>query len=234
MQVKAYHGSNVPIKKFDREFSAQGVFWFSEDKDSILNGKSGAVSNNYLIEVTLTVNKTAGWEEYDKLMLKQIEDDGYDSIHLDDDWIVFDSKNIRIDNVIKIKKEESMKSQARLLLESINESNAKAGFDLTSIPADKWKQMLKQFGMPEDAEVENYDGSPIGFKWQGDDIVVLTGNNPITGEYGQTRMKREPEVGFASHIGIEGDADKVKGIFDFIKKNADYIKGYNKTEREFI
>ena len=42
--VVAYHGSNVPIKKFSRDFGAQGVIWFSEDKDKILAGESGALS----------------------------------------------------------------------------------------------------------------------------------------------------------------------------------------------
>ena len=41
-KIKAYHGSNSPIKRFDKNFSAQGVFWFSEDKDKILKGESGA------------------------------------------------------------------------------------------------------------------------------------------------------------------------------------------------
>ena len=102
-KIKAYHGSNSPIAKFDRNFSAQGVFWFSEDKESILKGDSGATSLNYLIEVMLTVSNPAGWEEYEKLALGQIKSQGFDSIHLDDDWVIFNNKNIKILNVIKLK-----------------------------------------------------------------------------------------------------------------------------------
>jgi oligoribonuclease (3'-5' exoribonuclease)/8-oxo-dGTP pyrophosphatase MutT (NUDIX family) len=94
--IIAYHGSNQPIKKFDSDFSNQGVFWFSEDKDKILRGESGASSSQYLIKVELKVTKTAGWEEYEKLGLGQIEDLGFDSIQLDDDWVIFDSKNIKV------------------------------------------------------------------------------------------------------------------------------------------
>lgn len=102
-KIKAYHGSNVPISRFDRNFSAQGVFWFSENKDKILKGNSGASSSKYIIEVILNVNKIAGWDEYEKLSLSEIEHLGYDSIKLDDDWVIFKNKNIKIISVEKIK-----------------------------------------------------------------------------------------------------------------------------------
>ena len=94
--VVAYHGSNVPIRKFSRDFGAQGVMWFAEDKDKIISGESGALSSKYIMKVELTVDKTAGWEEYDKLYLQQIEDEGYDSIQLDDNWIMFDPKRVKV------------------------------------------------------------------------------------------------------------------------------------------
>jgi len=94
--ITAYHGSNVPIKKFNSKYSAQGVFWFSENKDKIIKGESGAVSAKYIMTVKLTVNKTAGWKEYEQLGLGQIEDQKYDSIKLDDDWVIFDPKNIKV------------------------------------------------------------------------------------------------------------------------------------------
>jgi len=103
-KIKAYHGSPVPITRFDKNFSAQGVFWFSEDKDKILRGDSGASSVKYIMEVILKVTKTAGWDEYDKLGLGQIEDMGYDSILLDDDWIIFKNKNIKIVKTEEVKK----------------------------------------------------------------------------------------------------------------------------------
>ena len=102
-KILAYHGSPVAIKKFDNKFSSQGVFWFSVDKEEILGGSSGASSVKYLITVELTVNKTAGWDLYDKLSLDEIEQQGYDSILLDDDWVIFDTKNIKITDTTKVK-----------------------------------------------------------------------------------------------------------------------------------
>tara|TARA_R100000808_G_C2152265_1_gene161602 strand:- start:538 stop:1188 length:651 start_codon:yes stop_codon:yes gene_type:complete len=99
--IIAYHGSNVPIRKFSRDFGAQGVMWFSEDKDKILRGESGALSSKYIMKVELTVDKTAGWDEYDKLYLQQIEDEGFDSIQLDENWIMFDPKRIKVLEVEK-------------------------------------------------------------------------------------------------------------------------------------
>lgn len=93
--IVAYHGSSTTFKKFDAKFSAQGVFWFTEDIDSIKNQTSGANSNRYIAKVELIVDKTAGWEEYEKKYLEQIRAD-FDSVKLDDDWIIFDPNRIEI------------------------------------------------------------------------------------------------------------------------------------------
>jgi len=94
--VTAYHGSNVEIKNFSRDHGAQGVMWFSEDRDKIIRGESGALSSKYIMKVELNVDRTTGWQDYDKKYLKQIEDEGYDSIQLDDDWIVFDPARVKV------------------------------------------------------------------------------------------------------------------------------------------
>lgn len=99
--VTAYHGGPVPIRKFNTKFSAQGVLWFHENKDVILKGESGANSTAYLMTCELTVDKTAGWPEYDKFMLDQLEQWGYDSISLDGNWIIFDPKRVK---TLKIEK----------------------------------------------------------------------------------------------------------------------------------
>lgn len=95
-KIIVYHGSNSLIQKFDKNFSTQGVFWFTTDKDEILQGKSGASSTKYIIKVQLNLSKTAGWDEYEKLSLFEIEHMGFDSIKLDNNYIVFKNKNIKI------------------------------------------------------------------------------------------------------------------------------------------
>ena len=101
-KVVAYHGGSMPIRKFDRSKTVDGTFWFSEDVDKILRGESGAASVKWLMKVELDVSNVAGWEEYDRYMLDQIEDMGYDAIHLDDDWILFDPARIRVLEVTKV------------------------------------------------------------------------------------------------------------------------------------
>lgn len=95
-KVIAYHGGNKPIRRFAYKYSAQGVFWFSEDRDKIVRGESGAASTKYIMKCELTVDKTAGWAEYDKYLLAQLKNWGYDSIKLDDDWVAFDSRRIKV------------------------------------------------------------------------------------------------------------------------------------------
>lgn len=90
-----YHGTNKDFDTFDRQYSAQGVHWFSSDRDKISRGDSGAASSSKIISVYLNLRKLAGWNEYDKKGLGEIEDMGYNGILLDDDYIVFDEKNIK-------------------------------------------------------------------------------------------------------------------------------------------
>lgn len=90
-----YHGTNDKITSFNAKFSAQGVFWFTSDKNKITSGNSGATCTNSIIPVFISANKIAGWDEYDKLGLGQIEDMGYQAIQLDDDYIVFDPRRIK-------------------------------------------------------------------------------------------------------------------------------------------
>jgi len=81
-----------------------GIFWFSEDKDVILRGESGAGSLNYLMKVVLRVQKTAGWKEYDRYLLDQLTQLGYDSVHLDDNWIMFDPNRIKVLEIVDLKR----------------------------------------------------------------------------------------------------------------------------------
>lgn len=90
-----YHGSGKNITFFDTKYSTQGVFWFSSDKEKILSGGSGAAATSNIIPVFISANKVAGWDEYEKLGLGQIEDMGYQAIKLDDDYIVFDPRRIK-------------------------------------------------------------------------------------------------------------------------------------------
>lgn len=105
----------------------------------------------------------------------------------------------------------------------------KWGFDLTDISALNFVRVLQSVGM---GTGEKGTLTDKGWVWKGSGIEIVTGNNPITGEY--MNGGREDEIGYASYIGIEGDADKVTAVVREIKKRAKYIKGESKNGREFI
>lgn len=108
----------------------------------------------------------------------------------------------------------------------------KHGFDSTSFPsANHFAKVLAMAGIMSNA-VPTRD--KIGsFIWQGKDIEIVTGNNPITGEYSQPN-RREPEIGYASYIGVEGKDKTVIAVVLEIKKQADFIKDESVGERDFI
>ena len=95
-----YHGSHKLFDNFDTSMTAQGILWFADDPKDIIEGNSGAVSNQYIYKVKLNVSNPAGWEEYDKLFLDQIRQN-FDSIELDGYWVVFDPNNVEIVSVLE-------------------------------------------------------------------------------------------------------------------------------------
>ena len=89
------------------------------------------------------------------------------------------------------------------------------GFDLSDFKPGGYKKVLKALGIPMRSKIGNPDK---GFQWKGRGILIVTGNDPITGKF-RNPDRRDPERNYASYIGIEGDADKVKRAVELIKKH---------------
>ncbi len=117
--------------------------------------------------------------------------------------------------------------------------NLEWGFDLTDFKNGQFKDVLKGLGIAEGDVTndmgEDLDGKPYrrGFVWHGEGIEITTGNNPITGQYSNPNM-REPEVNYASYIGITGLPEQVKMAVKLIKKHSSVIKDESKNRRNFI
>jgi len=120
------------------------------------------------------------------------------------------------------------------------------GFDLTDISGSRWQEVLQAVGAsssPNLVMTTTTRGASYGaWYWQGSGILLVTKNNPITGEYapddfGDGKGKRvacKLETGYASYIGIEGDAEKVALAAKLIRKFAGYVKGVSKGSRDYI
>ena len=96
----AYHGTNASFRRFDTRKTAQGLIWFSSDKETIERGESGAEGTARILELRVTIDRPAGWREYDQLLLDEIEERGFDGVILPRkdgfDGFVFDPKQIEI------------------------------------------------------------------------------------------------------------------------------------------
>jgi len=108
---------------------------------------------------------------------------------------------------------------------------AEHGFDLTSFKPGGFQKVLQGLGIPVSQGTLVQSGSPV-WAWAGPGIQIMTGNNPITGER-SSRTIGNGEKDYASYMGLEGDAAKVKQAVALIKKHADEIKDESDT-RDFI
>ena len=114
---------------------------------------------------------------------------------------------------------------------------AQHGFDLTDFKPGGFKRFLKALGIPMIAKGSSTGASwsdGRSFFWRNKDIIIITGNNPITGQY-RDEGRRDPEKNYASYVGIETkdpkDMDRVVKLF---KQNTSYRKGESKGRRSFI
>jgi len=96
---KVYHGTNNQFDKFDFKRATQGIVWFTDSIDSIRNYEHGGAGNKFIMTRYITINNPAGWDEYEKYGLQQLEDMGYDGVILPQgnktDYFVFSNKSIR-------------------------------------------------------------------------------------------------------------------------------------------
>ena len=114
---------------------------------------------------------------------------------------------------------------------------AQHGFDLTDFKPGGFKKFLTALGIPKVAKGSS-TGAPWSdgksFYWRNKDIIIITGNNPITGQY-RDEGRRKPEKNYASYVGIETrDQKTMDKVVKLFKQNTSYRKGESKGRRSFI
>jgi hypothetical protein len=77
-----YHGTNVKFNKINFKKGTQGLFWFTSDKAAIEKGEVGAQGKGLIMELYAKINNPAGWKEYDKYSVIELESMGYDGVIL--------------------------------------------------------------------------------------------------------------------------------------------------------
>jgi hypothetical protein len=101
-----YHGTDKEFKIFDLGKATQGLIWFTSDKASIEAGEAGAQGSGYILELKVNLKNPAGWEEYNRLVLDQLEQQGYDGAILPSgdhfDGFVFHPSQVEIISRTKV------------------------------------------------------------------------------------------------------------------------------------
>ena len=106
-KLTVYHGTNKPFKKFNMELATQRIIWFTSDKDGIIQGEKGAQGKGYILTLEVEINNPAGWNEYEKYGLGELEQMKYDGVILPDpdgsyDGFVFNDKKLKIIKAEKV------------------------------------------------------------------------------------------------------------------------------------
>ena len=119
----------------------------------------------------------------------------------------------------------------------IFQDGAQHGFDLTDFKPGGFKKFLKALNIPAVSKGSS-TGAPWSdgrnYFWRNKDIIIITANNPITGQY-NTKGRRSPEKNYASYVGIETkDPKQMDRVVKLFKQNTSYRKGESKGRRDFV
>ncbi len=206
----------MPSIKFLRETNGALCDILKDDASKIFEALDGPYLASFMAEFE-SDGDIEDWikdseDRYDfgrKVLKKLSEGDNNEAFHDTTEALRSDLKTIReftdavIENHKRNKKDKNPSDSA---------SEVEWGFDLTGFDtAANFTKLLKMVGASSNAKLDDNT-----WFWTGPGIEIRTGNNPITGEYGSG--KRQKEVGYASYIGIKGEADKVKKAAAYIRK----------------
>ena len=119
----------------------------------------------------------------------------------------------------------------------IFQNGAQHGFDLSDFKPGGFKKFLKALNIPAVSKGSS-TGAPWSdgrnYFWRNKDIIIITANNPITGQY-NTKGRRKPEKNYASYVGIETkDPKQMDNVVKLFKQNTSYRKGESKGRRDFV
>jgi hypothetical protein len=95
-----YHGTAKKFTKFSFKDAGQKIIWFTSDKNAIDKGEVGAQGQGVTMDLYASIKNPAGWAEYDKLGLDELQARGYDGVILPESdgtfsGFVFDGKQLK-------------------------------------------------------------------------------------------------------------------------------------------
>jgi hypothetical protein len=99
--ITVYHGTGVYFDKFSFDNAPQKIIWFTSDREGIINKEKGAQTSGYILTLKVNIKNPAGWDEYDKLGLDELQRNGFDGAILEDsdghfDGFVFKRSQVKI------------------------------------------------------------------------------------------------------------------------------------------
>jgi len=125
------------------------------------------------------------------------------------------------------------------LQEAVNifKDGAQHGFDLSDFKPGGFKKFLKALNIPMIAKGSSSGASwsdGKNFFWRNKDVIIITANNPITGQY-YAQGRRPSEKDYASYVGIETkNPEDMAKVVKLFKQNTSYRKGESVGKRDFI
>ena len=76
--MPVHHGTEKKFSKFNFKNALQKIIWFTSNKGAIESGDVGAAGQGHIMDLYASIKNPAGWDEYEKYGLDQLQGLGYD------------------------------------------------------------------------------------------------------------------------------------------------------------
>lgn len=83
-----HHGTSQKFSKFNFKNAGQKIIWFTSDKSAVEAGEVGAQGKGHIMDLYVSMKNPAGWDEYQKYGLGQLQGLGYDGAILPEGGVI--------------------------------------------------------------------------------------------------------------------------------------------------
>lgn len=135
-----HHGTSKKFSKFNFKNALQQIIWFTSNKSAIEAGEVGAAGKGHIMDLYVSMKNPAGWNEYEKYGLGQLESMGYDGAILPDPDGTFTGFVFEPTQLKSVKNKGEWSSNDKSIYK---EENIASNYSIENWPDGKYKGFIK-------------------------------------------------------------------------------------------
>lgn len=159
--MPVHHGTSKKFSKFNFKNAAQQIIWFTSNKSAVESGEVGASGKGHIMDLYAIIKNPAGWDEYQKYGLGQLESLGYDGAILPDSDGTFTGFVFEPSQLKSVKNKGEWNPNDKNIYKE--DTQASSNYSLENWPDGKYKGSIKGYDVYSD-EIDSGFRATSGFR----------------------------------------------------------------------